>query len=133
LGLAARLAFFQAAAGADGPAFDLRFDEPVGRPVETIRWPVTAGVPFANGAIRADTPVTLLDAEGVPIPVQTQVLGQWRVGPKTPKWILLDFQANIASRLPATLRVVAGQKPVAPAVAVKVRRLPRRSPLTPAR
>jgi len=125
LGLAAWLAFFQAATGADGPTFDLRFDEPVGRAVETVRWPVTAGVPFANGAIRTDTPVTLSDAEGMPIPVQTQVLGQWRVGPRTPKWILLDFQANIASRPPATLRVVAGRKPVAPAARVKVLETPK--------
>src|SRR3990172_11779775 len=73
------------ASGPSGaPSFDLRFDEPAGRAAGPVRWPVTVGVPFANGAVSADTPVALKDAAGNPIPVQTQVLGQWRGAAPTP-------------------------------------------------
>lgn len=103
--------FISTIAWAAGPTFDILFDEPPDRTAAPVRWPVTVGVPFANGTIRPDTPIALTDAGGQPVPVQTKTLGEWRVGARTPKWVLLDFQTDVARNLPKRLRVRAGKQP----------------------
>lgn len=54
-------------------------------------WPVSGGVPLAEGAAPADARFALLNSTGHPVPVQTEVLATWRDG--GPRWVLLDFLA----------------------------------------
>jgi len=57
----------------------------------TVPFPVTAGVPFARGALK-DGRSVLLTAGSRQLPLQTEVLARWP--DKSVKWLLLDFQAR---------------------------------------
>jgi hypothetical protein len=54
--------------------------------------PVTAGIPFARGALASDQQLRLLDAASSEIPVQARVLHRWDDG--SVKWVLLDFDTG---------------------------------------
>ena len=56
-------------------------------------WPVTGGVPFADGELERGRPVALRDAGGRLVPVQTRCLSAWAPGLRHVRWLLLDFQA----------------------------------------
>ena len=58
--------------------------------LEPGRLPVTAGIPFAQGALGSDSQLRLLDAGSRELPLQTRVLERWRDG--SVKWALLDFE-----------------------------------------
>ena len=62
------------------PAADVAISvvEPSG--VTRQGWPVTSGVPFANGALSDDRNVALLTGDGQPVPLQTEVLARWPDG-----------------------------------------------------
>jgi len=96
-------------------AVDILLDEPVDRREERVQWPVTVGVPFANGSIRLDTPFALSGQSGVEA-VQTDPLVEWRTGARTPKWVLLDFQASFGRGLSPTFRLRPGVVSRAPLV-----------------
>src|SRR5262245_18012064 len=51
--------------------------------------PVTRGVPFPQGILADPAAVTLLDATGQEVPVQTEALSRWPDG--SVRWLLLDF------------------------------------------
>jgi hypothetical protein len=76
--------------------------EPVG--VARQQWPVTSGIPFAEGALRDDRAVALYDAQGRELPLQTETLARWPDG--SVRWLLLDFQIDLAAaeKKPLTLR-----------------------------
>lgn len=57
-------------------------------------YPVTWGIPFAQGRIFDKEHVALTDSAGRPVPLQTQVLHKWPDG--SIHWLLLDFQAGVA-------------------------------------
>lgn len=65
--------------------------------------PVTLGVPWPRGAIRADESVSLLTSTGVPLPVQRRALECWSDG--SVRWLLLDLQ--LSANHGEQLRVVA--------------------------
>jgi len=56
-------------------------------------WPVTSGVPFAQGALKAPDASALFDADGRELPLQTEVLATWPDG--SVRWLLLDFQIDL--------------------------------------
>jgi hypothetical protein len=58
-------------------------------------WPVTSGVPFAKGALTNDQSVALVTGDGQPVPLQTEVLVRWPDG--SVRWLLLDFQVDLAA------------------------------------
>ena len=66
-------------------------DEPSG--VARKGWPVTSGVPLAEGALPEGAAVALYSADGGPIPLQTEVLARWPDG--SARWLLLDFQLDL--------------------------------------
>lgn len=59
-------------------------------------WPVTAGVPLAQGALHDEELARLRDENRRELPIQTRALSRWEDG--SIQWLLLDFQANIAPR-----------------------------------
>ena len=61
--------------------------------VARTQWPVTLGVPLAQGVLRDHRAVTLLAPQGAPVPVQTAVQGTWMDG--SVKWLQLDFAADV--------------------------------------
>ncbi len=79
------------ALGAEGATVKLAVDEPSG--VERKGWPVTSGVPFAQGALRDHGAVALFAGDGVELPLQTEVLAKWPDG--SVRWLLLDFQVDL--------------------------------------
>jgi hypothetical protein len=81
----------QAEAGTDVP---LIVEEPSG--VQRIAWPVTSGVPLAEGELVDDKSTALLDADGRQLPLQTEVLSRWPDG--SIRWLLLDLQIDLAAK-----------------------------------
>lgn len=69
---------------------------PNGLPAEG--YPVTWGVPFAQGALHDPTRIRVADPDGAALPLQTEVLQRWPDG--SIHWLLLDFLAtgNSANR-----------------------------------
>jgi hypothetical protein len=71
----------------------LVFDEPAGRLAGSITWPVTVGVPFANGALATLDDLSVFGAEAA-VPTQISRALDWRFGAKTVSWVHCDFQAT---------------------------------------
>lgn len=67
----------------------------VGDPAAVHRagWPVTSGVPLAEGALRDPQATALYSADGREIPLQTEALSRWPDG--SVRWLLLDFQTDL--------------------------------------
>jgi len=65
-------------------------EEPSG--VERRAWPVTSGVPLAEGVV-ADSSCVRLRLDGKELPLQTETLSRWPDG--SIKWLLLDFQIDL--------------------------------------
>jgi len=61
--------------------------------VARTQWPVTAGVPFAQGSM-PDVAALHLSEDGRPLPVQARVLSRWPDG--SARWALLDWQVDLA-------------------------------------
>lgn len=58
-------------------------------------WPVTSGVPFQQGALTDTSRLELLDEAGHGLALQTEILARWPDG--SVRWLLLDFQADLAA------------------------------------
>ncbi|HSB15320.1 MAG TPA: hypothetical protein VLE22_12745 [Bryobacteraceae bacterium] len=54
--------------------------------------PVTAGVPFPEGALGSDENLRVLDQAGRELPLQSRMQARWKDG--SVKWVLLDFQGR---------------------------------------
>lgn len=100
-------------------AFDiaLAVEEPGGVP--RPGWPVTSGVPFARGALTDAKAVTLLAGDGKAVPLQTDVLARWPDG--SVRWLLLDFQVDLAAGEKKAFTLRRELKAAAPAVTAPVR------------
>ncbi len=57
--------------------------------------PITNGVPFAPGVLRPNDPVSLVDASGKNVPIQTTVTNLWKDG--SVRWLLIDTKATYAA------------------------------------
>ena len=73
------------------PDINATIHEPSG--VARSRWPLTAGLPFAQGELRDSTQVTIADAKGQLLPACAAPLATWPDG--SIKWALLDTQGDI--------------------------------------
>jgi len=67
-------------------------DEPSG--VDRTGWPVTSGIPLAEGALTDHEASALFTSDGTEVPLQTEVLARWPDG--SVRWLLLDFQVDLA-------------------------------------
>jgi hypothetical protein len=83
---------------------DLTITEPAG--VVRRRWPVTSGIPFAQGELRRHAHVALFNSAGVELPLQTEVLSRWP--DRSIRWLLLDFQIDLAANQTKELALVYG-------------------------
>jgi hypothetical protein len=68
--------------------------------------PITAGVPLAKGFARRAEDLTVLDPDGKAVPSQVLVTGTYRDG--SPRWVLLDFAADVPANAKAVYRLVSG-------------------------
>lgn len=60
-------------------------------------WPVTQGIPFADGVLESHAPVRVLDENGMPLSTQSRCLATWNKDMKYVKWLLIDFQVDLAA------------------------------------
>lgn len=74
-----------------------------GRGVAYEAWPVTQGVPFADGELERGAGVVVVDEGGKPLPTQTRCLATWNKDLKCVKWLLVDFQAELPADRERTL------------------------------
>lgn len=61
-------------------------------------WPITQGIPFAEGELEAGCPVRVVNSEGTPLPTQARCLSSWHPDGKHVRWLLVDFQADLSPR-----------------------------------
>jgi len=76
----------------------LHVDEPAG--VARKAWPITAGVPFGRGMLSVkdvEEHTRVLDAEGRELPCQTQLTATWTDAGLFARWVLFDFQGDLAA------------------------------------
>ena len=78
---------------AEAATVKLTVEEPTG--VERKGWPVTSGIPLAEGQLRDADTAALFAADGKEVPLQTEVLARWPDG--SVRWLLLDFQGDLAA------------------------------------
>lgn len=96
---------------------ELTISEPTGSPRQ--HWPVTSGIPFAQGALATAGDAALLDAAGLAAPAQCEATAFWPDG--SVKWLQISFLCD-TSPTPAKrfLRIGGPAAAPAPAVAVTV-------------
>ena len=93
----------------------LTVEEPAGAARQA--WPVTSGIPFAEGELKDPQAVALLGDDGKRGPLQTEVLARWPDG--SIRWLLADFQVDLR-------RASARTSPCSMGRAANPRRLPSR-------
>ena len=71
--------------------------------------PIRCGVPLQKGFAQNPEQLSLLDSQGARIPCQFQVTDKHADG--TPRWILLDFDANLQADETAVYRLIR-ERPV---------------------
>src|SRR5262249_6023675 len=59
-------------------------------------WPVTQGVPFADRELERGAPVRIVESDGRVLPTQSIYLATWNPDLKYVKWLLVDFQCDLA-------------------------------------
>jgi hypothetical protein len=77
-------------------------------PFERRAEPVTCGVPLVRGWVRRAEELTLLGPEGQAVPVQILPTSTYHDG--TPRWVLLDFQADLPAAGRAVYRLTKGPR-----------------------
>ena len=60
-------------------------------------WPVSQGVPFADGELAPGAPIRLVTDDGRILPLQTVCLATWSPDRRWVKWLLVDFQLDLAA------------------------------------
>ncbi len=65
--------------------------------VQRVDWPVTSGIPFPKGVIKDERHIALFDSQGKEIPLQTSILSRYWEADNSIRWVLLDFNANVAA------------------------------------
>ena len=81
--------------------------EPSGLNLQSF--PLTVGLPFRQGVLPADESVAILDGTGQSIPLQTRVMETHQDG--SVRWLLLDYQSDLASLELVTHRLELGRTP----------------------
>ena len=71
---------------------------------------ISAGAPFARGALRDVDTLALSDASGRPVALQTKILSQWPDG--SARWVLADFPVRLPDSTSSTFMLSrGGQRP----------------------
>jgi hypothetical protein len=91
--ISACLVLWLLAGPADAATMKISVGEPSG--VERVAWPVTSGVPLPQGVLREAGAAALFAADGREVPLQTEALARWPDG--SVRWLLLDFQVDLAA------------------------------------
>jgi hypothetical protein len=86
------------------PTIAAHIREPSGLPRH--RWPITAGVPFAQSDLRDPTQLQLLDADQNSLPCHADVRAVWPDG--SIRWLLLDAQVDLEPMQRADFTLVYG-------------------------
>ncbi|MFH1615931.1 MAG: hypothetical protein ABIG61_12715 [Planctomycetota bacterium] len=63
--------------------------------IDYYSWPVTQGVPFADGELENPAAVRVVDATDRAFPTQSRCLTTWNKNLKYVKWLLVDFHADL--------------------------------------
>ena len=79
---------------AEAATLKISVEEPTG--VSRKGWPVTSGIPLAQGALKDAAAAALFTADGREVPLQTEALARW--GDGSIRWLLLDFQVDLAAK-----------------------------------
>src|SRR4029450_13136399 len=58
-------------------------------------WPITQGIPFADGELERGSLGKVVDSDGKALPTQSTSLATWNKDLKYVKWLLIDFQADL--------------------------------------
>jgi hypothetical protein len=98
--MASSLAAFPAQHGVQEVSLTLRNDLPFSRDAE----PVTCGVPLARGLVGKAGQLSLIGPNGTPVPCQVLVTGEYK--DRSPRWVLLDFQADLPPKATLTYRLL---------------------------
>ena len=93
------------ASSASAAVMKITVEEPSG--VDRKAWPVTSGVPLAEGALKDPAAAALFSAGGRELPLQTEVLARWPDG--SVRWLLLDFQVDLAAKQTKSLSLRYGE------------------------
>ena len=92
------------------PTITAHIREPSG--VQRNRWPITTGIPFAQGVLRSPEHLQLQDHEQAILPSHAEVRATWP--DSSIKWLLLDAQVDILPMERATFTVNYGEEVNAP-------------------
>ena len=92
--------------------------------VDRKAWPITQGVPFAEGDLERGDPVRIVDDSGKPLPTQSSCLATWAKDLKYVKWLLVDFQADLKADTTRHFYLEVGPdvEPVTPEQRVSIER-----------
>jgi len=58
-------------------------------------WPITQGIPFADGELERGAAVRVVDSDGRSLHTQSTTWATWNKDLKYVKWLLVDFQADL--------------------------------------
>jgi hypothetical protein len=84
---------------------ELRVSEDVG--IERRNWPISRGIPLAEGALQEINELWLEDGTKAPVAAQFRLLARWPDG--SLKWVLTDFQADVPANGEAVYRLCWGE------------------------
>ena len=70
-------------------------------------YPITQGVPFADGVLPRHAPVRVVDCDGQILPTQSTCLATWDKDLRYVKWLLVDFQCDGRTQPPRPARRTA--------------------------
>src|SRR5262245_61577 len=63
--------------------------------VDRHAWPITQGIPLADGELERGSRVKVVDSDGKALPTQSTTLATWNKDLKYVKWLLVDFQTDL--------------------------------------
>ena len=94
--------------------------------IDYADWPVTQGIPFADGEMPRGTPVRIVDEAGQPLPTQATCLVTWHKDLKYVRWLLVDFQIDqpAGTQRKLTLQYGPDVQPAVPELPVRIEQHP---------
>jgi hypothetical protein len=75
--------------------------------INRLNEPVTVGIPFPQGVLSDVGNLIIIDSTGNRIPLQAEILATWP--DSSAKWVLMDFQVSVKSRVKDELNIVLAQ------------------------
>ncbi len=85
----------------------LTVEEPAG--ISRTNWPVTQGVPFGRGELKQGSNIRIVTGDGTVLPAQGLTLATWGPESEYIRWLLVDFQVDLAAGETKELYLEYGQ------------------------